>query len=44
VAETDIIPTPALSMLKKPSPASSLTWTLELLRSDFAESGSAPGW
>lgn len=43
-ALTDIIPTPALSMLKKPSPASSLTWTLELLRGDFAETGTTPGW
>lgn len=44
VALTDIIPTPALSLLKKPTPASSLTWTLELLRQDFAETGPAPGW
>jgi acyl-CoA thioesterase len=36
-ALTDIIPTPALSMLKQPAPASSLTWTLELLRNDFTE-------
>ncbi|TXI86836.1 MAG: thioesterase family protein [Cupriavidus sp.] len=40
----DIIPTPALSMLKKPAPASSLTWTLEILRSDYVESGAQPGW
>ncbi len=40
----DIIPTPALSMLKKVAPASSLTWTLELLRTDYAETGTEPGW
>ena len=40
----DIIPSPALSMLKKPAPASSLTWTLELLRSDYLESGDTPDW
>ncbi|WP_211242714.1 acyl-CoA thioesterase [Sinimarinibacterium sp. CAU 1509] len=28
----DVIPSPALSMLRRPSPASSLTWTLELFR------------
>ena len=31
VALADVIPSPALSMLKKFAPASSLTWTLELL-------------
>lgn len=31
IAVADAIPTPALSMLKRPAPASSLTWTLELL-------------
>lgn len=40
----DIIPTPALSMLKKPAPASSLTWTLELLRTDYHETSAEPGW
>ena len=44
VAVTDIIPTPGLSMLKKPTPASSLTWTLELLRNDFTETGGTPDW
>lgn len=44
VALCDIIPTPALSMLKKPAPASSLTWTLELLRNDYAETSTEPGW
>lgn len=40
----DIIPTPALSMLKKPAPASSLTWTLEILREDYNETDTEPGW
>jgi len=40
----DIIPTPALSMLKKVAPASSLTWTLELLRTDYNETSAEPGW
>jgi acyl-CoA thioesterase len=31
VALADVIPTPAISMLRKPAPASSLNWTLELL-------------
>lgn len=31
VALTDAIPSPAISWLKTPAPASSLTWTLELL-------------
>lgn len=31
VALADVIPTPALSMLRRPAPASSLNWTLELL-------------
>lgn len=44
VALCDIIPTPALSMLKKPAPASSLTWTLEILRNDYMENGTQPGW
>ena len=44
VAVNDIIPTPALSMLSKPTPASSLTWTLEFLRHDFLEAGPTPGW
>lgn len=44
VALCDIIPTPALSMLKRPAPASSLTWTLELLRNDYLETGTKPGW
>lgn len=44
VALCDIIPTPALSMLKKPAPASSLTWTLELLRNDYTETSAEPGW
>ena len=44
VALADVIPTPALSMLTQPAPASSLTWTLEILRSDFAETSATPGW
>lgn len=37
IATADTIPSPALSMLKKPAMASSLTWTLELInpRCDF---------
>lgn len=31
IALADVIPTPAISMLRKPAPASSLNWTLELL-------------
>lgn len=31
IALADVIPTPVLSMLSKPAPASSLNWTLELL-------------
>ena len=31
VALADVIPSPTLQLLKKPSPASSLTWMLELL-------------
>lgn len=42
VALADAIPTPGLSLLRQPSPASSLTWTLELLRDDFA--ASEIGW
>lgn len=32
IALADTIPSPGLSLLKKPTPASSLTWTLEILR------------
>lgn len=32
LALADSIPSPALSLLKRPAPASSMTWTLELLR------------
>lgn len=32
IALADSIPSPALSLLRRPSPASSLTWTLEFLR------------
>lgn len=35
VALVDCIPTPALSMLKAPAPASSLVWTLEFIEHDF---------
>jgi acyl-CoA thioesterase len=35
IVYADSIPTPALSMLKKPTTASSLTWTLELLTDRF---------
>jgi acyl-CoA hydrolase len=31
IALADIVPTPVLSMLRTPAPASSLNWTLELL-------------
>ena len=31
IALADVIPTPVLSMLREPAPASSLNWTLELL-------------
>lgn len=31
VALADVIPSPAISMLRRPAPASSLNWTLELL-------------
>ena len=31
IALADVIPSPAISMLRKPAPASSLNWTLELL-------------
>lgn len=36
VALADVIPPAALSMLKKPAPGSSMTWTLEFLRDDLA--------
>lgn len=36
VALADVIPPAALSLLKKPAPGSSMTWTLEFLRDDFA--------
>lgn len=39
IAMADTIPSPGISMLKKPTPASSLTWTLEFLQTDFADSG-----
>ncbi|MGH8444312.1 MAG: acyl-CoA thioesterase [Solimonas sp.] len=42
IALADSIPSPGLSLLKQPAPASSLTWMLELLRSDF--DASADGW
>lgn len=32
LALADAIPSPALSLLKRPAPASSMTWTLEMLR------------
>jgi len=35
IALADSIPSPGLSLLKKPAIASSLTWTLELLRNDY---------
>ncbi|WP_281647119.1 thioesterase family protein [Parendozoicomonas sp. Alg238-R29] len=35
VMVADIPPTPALSKMKKPAPASSLTWMLEILKDDF---------
>jgi len=35
IGYADIVPTPGLSMLKQPTMASSLTWTLELLSDDF---------
>lgn len=42
VALADTIPSPALSLLKKPAPASSLTWMLEILRPDY--DAAADGW
>lgn len=43
VALADVIPPAALSLLNKPAPGSSMTWTLEFLRDDF---GALPlsGW
>ena len=35
VALIDVIPSPVMQMMSKPAPASSLVWTLELLRHDF---------
>jgi acyl-CoA thioesterase len=35
IALADAIPPPGLSVLDRPVPASSLTWTMELLRHDF---------
>jgi len=35
IGYADIVPTPGLSLLKQPTMASSLTWTLELLTDDF---------
>lgn len=42
IALADAIPSPGLSLLKKPAAASSLTWTLELLRDDHERSATAP--
>lgn len=39
VALADVIPSPALSQYLAPGPASSLTWTLELLEAPCAEAG-----
>ena len=41
IALADSIPSPALSLLRRPSPASSLTWTLEFLRA-HVDSPAAP--
>jgi len=38
----DIIPSPGLSVLKKPAPASSLTWTLELLTTQYDGTAADP--
>lgn len=35
IGYADIIPSPGLSLLKKPAAASSLTWTLEILTDDY---------
>ena len=35
IGYADIIPSPGASMLRKPAPASSLTWTLEILTDDY---------
>lgn len=43
VALADTIPSPGLSLLKRPVAASSLTWTLELLRDDYDPAATA-GW
>ena len=39
IAMADTIPSPALSVLTRPAPASSLSWTLELLDERWPESG-----
>ena len=41
VALADSIPSPAISIFKKPAASSSLTWTLEILDHDFAFDASA---
>jgi len=40
IGYADIIPSPGISMLRKPSPASSLTWTLEILTDDYGSARS----
>jgi acyl-CoA thioesterase len=35
IAYADIIPSPGISTLRKPAPASSLSWTLEILTDDY---------
>ncbi|HZR37398.1 MAG TPA: thioesterase family protein [Nevskia sp.] len=35
IGYADIIPSPGISLLRKPAPASSLTWTLEILTDDY---------
>lgn len=40
IAMADTIPSPAISMLKTPAPASSLSWTLELLAARWPTTGS----
>lgn len=42
IALADSIPSPALSLLKRPAPASSMTWTLEMLRAH--QTGPAVPW
>jgi acyl-CoA thioesterase len=39
IALADTIPSPGISLFRKPSPSSSLTWTLEILDHDYSFAG-----